>query len=122
MSHYLPTERERLTDQLQAQRSTLQERLRAAGPTRSCDHLFDPDLLRRLTASEVVIGDDGEGEPVRRKRQRKPSLTAAIRQIKRAGVEISGCTINRDGSVNVITGRPSITNDDTAPVDRSEWN
>ena len=32
---------------------------------------------------------------------------ACIRQMKRAGVEVAGCEIQRDGTVKVVTGKPS---------------
>jgi len=43
----------------------LRDRLRAAEPPPSFDHLHDPGLLQRLGATDVVIADSGEdAEPV----------------------------------------------------------
>ena len=75
-------------------------------------HLSDPDLIRRLSITDIVIGDSGEDaepvQPVKRTRKRKPTVTSVIREMKRAGIEIAGCEINpHDGTVRVITGKPS---------------
>jgi hypothetical protein len=43
--------------------------------------------------------------------------------MKHAGLEVARCEVNRDGTVNVVTGKPSVDiSDYTAPIDRSEWN
>jgi hypothetical protein len=108
---------------------------RAGRPPPDLSHLDDLDaLMARLNArwdaeyTQYVAehpGDDGDEDepPARRTRQRKPTLSGVIRQIERAGLEIARCEYNRDGTVNVVTGKPSVEiSDDTAPIDRSEWN
>jgi hypothetical protein len=65
-----------------------------------------------------------EDVPVRR--ERRPSLTVIVRQLRRASVTISGYQIDPStGTVNIITdGKLPLVatgdNDDDAP-DRSEW-
>ena len=66
----------------------------------SCDsrrnsrrHLSDPDLLRRLTSTDIIEDDSGDGAE-ERSAQRKPSLPVSSRQMQRAGVEIAGCKVN----------------------------
>jgi hypothetical protein len=39
-------------------------------------------------------------------RMRKPNLAAAIRQARKAGVDVSGATIGPDGSVSLTFGQP----------------
>jgi hypothetical protein len=97
-------------------------RLRAANPVPpTFDHLNDPDLLQRLSSTDVVIGDDGEDSP--RRRQRKPSLTSIIRQAAKAGVEIAGYEVRPDGTIKIVTGKPvgDIELDDSASSD-PKWN
>jgi hypothetical protein len=87
-------------------------------PPKSFDYLHDPDLIRRLTSSDIVIGSD-DAEPTRT-RKRKPSVASVIRQMKRAGVEIAGCVINpRDGTVKIITNKAN-ENDDARRERRME--
>jgi hypothetical protein len=49
--------------------------------------LRDPDLLRRLSNTDVVVGsDDAEPvEPVKRTRKRKPTIATMIKQARKAG-------------------------------------
>jgi hypothetical protein len=100
----------------------LSARLRAAGPPPSFDHLCNPDLLRRLTITDVVIDDSGDdAEPVKRTRQRKPTVVSAIRQMKRAGLDIAGCEFNpRAGTFKVIAGKPVDAATPDNP-DSNEW-
>ena len=87
--------------------------------------LFEPDYARKLRL-EIGGGDvpvlDTSGddeEPVKRTRQRKPSLVSEIRQMKRAGFEVAGCKINpRDGTFKIISGKPVQMKADD---DRNEW-
>jgi hypothetical protein len=68
-------------------------------------------------SGDTVIPDDAELEPVKRTRQRKPTVASVIRQMQRAGVEVAGCKINpRDGTVVVIT-KPG----EAAMLDSDEW-
>jgi len=103
----------------------LRARLRAAGPP--FDHLCDPDLLRRLMITDVVIDDSGDdAEPVKRTRRRKPTVASAIRQMKRVGLDIAGCEFNpREGTFKVIAGKPvnsrDIDSDDSRSPD-PKWN
>jgi hypothetical protein len=78
-----------------------------------CDEEYRKDCAEH---SPECDGDDEEAEPVRPKRQRKPTLLGVIRQMKRAGLEIARCVVNRDG-VDVIVGKPSGEIGD----DRNEW-
>src|SRR4051812_20031752 len=75
------------------------ERWRRANPDR---------LAPSFTITDPVIGatsDDAE-PPAKRTRQRKPSLAAAIRQMKQAGLDIAGCEVNpREGTFKVIAGK-----------------
>jgi hypothetical protein len=84
------------------------------------DHDAAVQWLRSLIGGDDVpvldTGDDAE--PVKRTRQRKPSLATAIRQMTRAGLSIAGCEINpRDGTFKLIIGKPVQMNAD----DRNEW-
>ena len=55
----------------------LRARLRAVNPVPpSYDHLFDRDLLRRLTITDVGGGDDDSVEDAEPKRKRRPTLAA----------------------------------------------
>ena len=105
----------------------LRTRLQAAGPPPSFDHLCNPDLLRRLTITDVVIDDSrNDAGPVKRTRQRKSTVVSAIRQMKRAGLDIAGCEFNpREGTFKVIAGKPvdasDIDSDDTRSPD-PKWN
>lgn len=51
--------------------------------------------------------------------QRKPSLAAAIRQARKAGVEVSGATIAPDGSVFLRFSQPGKSDNVEAPD--NEW-
>ena len=97
--------------------------LRAANPVPpSYDHLFDRDLLARLTSTDIVIDDSGEDAAVELvKRKRRPSVSSVIRQMKRAGVEVAGCEVQRDGTIRIIGGKPGETTPDNNDDDRNEW-
>jgi hypothetical protein len=96
------------------------------------DHFNDPETAEMLEQLDLmremaIRFDGGEVEPVKRTRQRKPSVSSVIRQMQRAGVEVAGCEINpRDGTIKVLSGKPvggDITDiDEASPIDRSEWN
>ena len=94
------------------------------------DHLNDPALSNLLM---LCVRCDPEQPPPRvrggivseplRTRKRRPSISSVIRQMKRAGVEIAGFEINRDGVIKVVAGKPVGADVEiTTPVDRSEWN
>jgi len=71
---------------------------------------YDPPVICRIAnhLHEIV------GEIARPKRQRKPTLSGVIRQMERAGLEIARCEYKRDGTVNVVPGKPSVDiSDDT---------
>jgi hypothetical protein len=116
----------------------LRARLRAANPVPpDYSHLNDPDLLKRLQAHWAAEyrqfeaqrwaenpdgGDDDAGpvEPTRRERRR--TLTTAIKQAAKAGVIVSGATIAPDGTISISFEKPSIAshgNDNDR--DRNEW-
>jgi len=55
-------------------------------------------------------------------RKRKPTVASVIRQMKRAGVEVAGCEVQRDGTVKVISGKPSETTaDNNDSNEHNEW-
>jgi hypothetical protein len=109
----------------------LRARLRAANPVPpSYDHLFDADLLQRLTISDIVIGDDDDSvedmepvESVKRTRKRKPTLAGIKRQAVKAGVEVARYDFRPDGTISIVTGKPvgDIDMDDTSSPD-PKWN
>lgn len=84
---------------------------------------LEPDGEVRWVPGQV--GEDAEPvQPMKRTRQRKPTVASVIRQMQRAGVEIAGIEINpRDGTIIVRTGNPlgGIDMDDTASAD-PRWN
>jgi hypothetical protein len=45
-----------------------------------------------------------------RRRHRKPSLAAAIKQARKAGVDVQGATVRPDGSVSLTFGHPAESN------------
>jgi hypothetical protein len=53
-----------------------------------------------------------------RTRKRRPSAAPVIRHLKQAGFEITGCDIQRDGTIKIITGKPVGTEPDD---DYNEW-
>src|SRR4051794_30762716 len=103
----------------------LRARLRAANPVPPPPNYLVDQVLRRIqqvTCRDVPFLDSGEDaepvEPVKRTRQRRPSVASVIRQMSRAGLEIAGCKINHDGTTSVMTGKPvqMKVNDE-----RNEW-
>ena len=59
---------------------------------------------------DVPVLDSGEDpEPVKRTRQRRPTLTTALAQAAKAGMTVSGATIAPDGSVTLTFGDGSTT-------------
>jgi hypothetical protein len=84
----------------------LSDKLRAAKAA-------SPSRLRRMIAPTV-------DEPVTRTRKRKPSVSSVIRQMKKAGVDVAGCEVQRDGTVRVISGKPGETTT-TDNDNKNEW-
>lgn len=57
--------------------------------------------------------------PRKRKRiRRKPTLSGALRQARKAGLEVARYEIDPDGRISVVTGQPEPTSN-IAP--RNEW-
>ena len=63
-------------------------------------------------------------QPKPPRRKRKPTLASVSRQARTAGIEVAAYEVRPDGTIKVITGKPTVVsdNDDTTPIDRSEWN
>ena len=74
---------------------------------------------------ELADEDDAEGEaqPVKRTRQRKPTLAGVVRQATKAGVEVARYDVRPDGTISVVSGKPvgDIDMDDTTSSD-PRWN
>jgi hypothetical protein len=76
-------------------------------------------LEAHLASKPLPWWETGEPPPPKRTRKRKLPVASVIRQMKRAGVEIAGCEIDRrDGTVRVIAGKPVTMNADD---ERNEW-
>lgn len=110
------------TDPKQIAREAEQDRARRRA------RLADPNtspLQRRLDEARLrpplPWWETGEPPPPKPTRKRKrTAIASVIRQMQRAGVEIAGCEINPDGTVRVVTGKPSeATTPDSA--DSNEW-
>jgi hypothetical protein len=56
----------------------------------------------------------GTAMPARKRRERKPTLAAALKQASKAGVDVKGATLAADGSVSLTFGKPS-------PVKHNSW-
>ena len=80
--------------------------------------------MQRLTSRDVVIADSGEdAEPVKRSRQRKPTLAGVARQTAKAGIPVARYDVRLDGTIGVVVGKPvgsDIDMDDTTPDPK--WN
>jgi hypothetical protein len=63
-------------------------------------------------------------QPKPPRRKRKPTLASVSRQARTAGIEVAAYEVRPDGTIKVITGKPTVVSDgdDTTPIDRSEWN
>jgi len=60
------------------------------------------------------MGDDSQ----HRRRVRKPSVTAAIKQALRAGVTVAGATVKPDGSISLTFAQGA---EPSAVGDANEW-
>jgi hypothetical protein len=100
-------------------------------PPMSFDHIHDPAwwwrLEERWAAEHQQFAEqwfaehpgDDDAEPVEvQRRKRRPSVASVICQMKRAGVEVAACEVQRDGSIRIITGRPGETPDNN---NSDEW-
>jgi hypothetical protein len=50
---------------------------------------------------------DNDPDRIHRRRHRKPSLAAAIKQARAAGVDVQGATLAPDGSISLQFGEPA---------------
>ena len=90
----------------------IKERLAGALGARRAAHLAGPNaaLWRALY-----------GVPTRT-RKRKPTLTSAARQAKRAGIEVARYEVRPDGTIGIITGKPGeATTPDDNDDNNNEW-
>jgi hypothetical protein len=55
---------------------------------------------------EIEVENTGTAKPERKRRQRKPTLAAALKQASKAGVDVKGATLAADGSVSLQFGEP----------------
>ena len=75
------------------------------------------ELTRRLPRDVGWVGRAERGRGTERKRRtRRPTLAAALKQANKAGVDVKGATLAADGSVSLMFGKPS-----TATVNENEW-
>jgi hypothetical protein len=75
----------------------------------------NPSPLRRMIAPTV-------DEPVTRTRKRKPTLAGVARQAVKAGIEVARYEVRPDGTVAVVTGKPTIDITDTTTTTDPTWN
>ena len=66
----------------------------------------DPNNVA-LKAADLVIGGHKA-----KKGRRKPTLGGALKQASKAGVEVSRCEINPDGSIVLVRGKDGDRHDD----------
>ena len=66
--------------------------------------MSDKPTVHHLVANDFVLGQSSDAKPLRR-RQRKPTLSRALREAKRAGVNVAGATYE-DGKVSLQFGEP----------------
>lgn len=128
------------TNTVAAEIKTLSDRLRASAAAHRAKLLADPNTppaYRQRLILEAQRDEAQRREEARqqeqaqqsaptRTRKRRPSVSGVIRQMKRAGVDVAGCEVQRDGTVRIISGKPVAITDtdinDTTTPDPSEWN
>jgi hypothetical protein len=82
----------------------------AIAATRAHPLFSDDDKLNGDDLKELFPALAPEPAPVPR-RQRKPSLTEALREAKKAGISVTGATYTADGSVSLSFGEKSNGNE-----------
>jgi hypothetical protein len=115
------------TDTVSAETKRLADRLRVARAAAWAANPNPSPLQRKLHEAQqrATVLDEAQQPTPTRTRKRKPTVASVIRQMKRAGVEVAGCEVQRDGTVRIITGKPSeammTDNNDTTTPD-PKWN
>ena len=93
----------------------------------TAEHIVLPDLpdkpVRRNSTGLLTLREAAAYLSITG-RKRKPTLASVSRQARTAGIEVAAYEVRPDGTIKVITGKPTVVSDgdDASPIDRSEWN
>jgi hypothetical protein len=67
-----------------------------------------------LQAADLIVGEEAQPLPKKRRKPRRPTLAGALTQASKAGVAVKAATIAPDGSITIVPGQPGAS-------DFNEW-
>jgi hypothetical protein len=59
-----------------------------------------------LRAADLIVGEEAQPLPKKRRKPRRPTIAGALAQVTRAGVAVKAVSIAPDGTITIVPGQP----------------